>query len=243
MSQLVAQSESPDPSFQRRPESIVDHRTPSFKAAELHEPLAALLRRCLEMSVADFTQKFFLSQSTAPDMKNMVKYSRALCHCEGARASKEGEVEEEEEGVVGRKAEGGGVTLTLLPSGLAQMKTRTLRPVGTWCGGRALMLPLMAALRSADSRGQGCLLPTPDGHIGGDFQRGCTHAQKGGREEGMLTRPGTHRQAHGKHMHVCAQIHLIHPHTRTHAGSVNYGKGMELCLIAVCYYFIIIICY
>lgn len=60
----------------------------------------------------------------------------------------------------------------LLPSGLAQMKTRTLRPVGTWCGGRARMLPLTAALRSADSRGHGCLLPTPDGHMGGDFQRG-----------------------------------------------------------------------
>lgn len=118
MSQLVAQSESPDPSFQRRPESIVDHRTPSFKAAELHEPLAALLRRCLEMSVADFTQKFFLSQSTAPDMKNMGKYSRALCHCEGARASKEGEVEEEEEGVVGRKAERGGCHADTLTVGV-----------------------------------------------------------------------------------------------------------------------------
>ena len=63
----------------------------------------------------------------------------------------------------------------ILPSGLEQMKTRTLRPVGTLCGGRAPTLPLMAALRSADSRGQGCLLPTPDGHMGGDFQRGCTH--------------------------------------------------------------------
>lgn len=91
----------------------------------------------------------------------------------------------------------------LLPSGLAQMKTRTLRPVGTWCGGRALMLPLTAALRSADSRGQGCLLPTPDGHMGGDFQRGC------------YTRTQTHRLAWpgGAHpgtwtgVHVCAQIH------------------------------------
>lgn len=64
----------------------------------------------------------------------------------------------------------------VLPSGLQQMKTRTLRPPGTWCGGRAVMFPLTAALRSADSRGQGCLLPAPDGHMGGDFQRGCTHA-------------------------------------------------------------------
>lgn len=214
MSQLVAQSESPDPSFQRRPESIVDHRTASFKAAELHEPLAALLRRCLEMSVADFTQKFFLSQSTAPDMKNMVKYSRALCHCEGARASKEGEVEEE--GVVGRKAERGGVTLTLLPSGLAQMKTRTLRPVGTWCGGRALMLPLMAALRSADSRGQGCLLPTPDGHIGGDFQRGCTHAQKGGREGGGHVSTARDPQAGTWKTHACLRADSPDPSTHTH---------------------------
>lgn len=77
----------------------------------------------------------------------------------------------------------------VLPSGLAQMKTRTLRPVGTWCGGRALMLPLMAALRSADSRGHGCLLPTPDGHMGGDFQRGCTHTDT--RMKGIvLTQPG-----------------------------------------------------
>lgn len=60
-----------------------------------------------------------------------------------------------------------------LPSGLAQMKTRTLLPVGTWNGGSASTFPLMAALRRADSRGQGCLLPTTDGHMGGDFQRGC----------------------------------------------------------------------
>lgn len=53
------------------------------------------------------------------------------------------------------------------------MKTRTLLPVGTWNGGSARTLPLMAALRRAESRGQGCLLPTPDGHMGGDFQRGC----------------------------------------------------------------------
>lgn len=53
------------------------------------------------------------------------------------------------------------------------MKTRTLRPVGTWCCGSARTLPLMAALRSADSRRQGCLLPTPEGHMDGDFQRNC----------------------------------------------------------------------
>lgn len=77
-----------------------------------------------------------------------------------------------------------------LPSGLEQMKTRTLRPVGTWCGGSARMLPLIAALRRADSRGHGCLLPIPDGHmVVGDFQRGYTHIH---RNRGMLARTGAH---------------------------------------------------
>lgn len=71
----------------------------------------------------------------------------------------------------------------LLPSGLAQMNTRTLLPVGTWNGGSARTFPLMAALRRAESRGQGCLLPTPDGHMGGDFQRGC----KQRKESNVLT--------------------------------------------------------
>lgn len=102
------------------------------------------------------------------------------------------------------------------------MKTRTLRPVGTLFGGRALMLPLMAALRSADSRGQGCLLPTPDGHMGGDFQRGCTHAH---------TQKGHVSAASGAHAgtRTDVQIPLIHPHT----WGVYYGKGMELHLICV----------
>ncbi|KAJ8382264.1 hypothetical protein SKAU_G00030420 [Synaphobranchus kaupii] len=74
----------------------------------------------------------------------------------------------------------------VLPSGLAQMKTRTLLPVGTWYGGSASTFPLRAALRSADSRGQGSLLPTPDGHMGGDFQRSYIH--KPGRGEAFFHR-------------------------------------------------------
>ena len=74
------------------------------------------------------------------------------------------------------------------------------------------MLPLMAALRSADSRGQGCLLPTPDGHMGGDFQRGCTHTHTGV----TLAWPGAHTLAH-----LRADPPLTHPHP----WGVNYGKG------------------
>lgn len=52
-----------------------------------------------------------------------------------------------------------------LPSGLALMKTRTLRPAGTRWEGRAVRFPEKAARRSAESRGQGSLVPAPAGHI------------------------------------------------------------------------------
>lgn len=45
------------------------------------------------------------------------------------------------------------------------MKTRTLRPAGTRWEGRAVRFPENAARRSAESRGQGSLVPAPAGHI------------------------------------------------------------------------------
>lgn len=45
------------------------------------------------------------------------------------------------------------------------MKTRTLRPAGTRCAGRAVRFPEKAARRSAESRGQGSLVPAPAGHM------------------------------------------------------------------------------
>ena len=66
----------------------------------------------------------------------------------------------------------GWTTGVSLPSGLAQMKTLTLRPVGTWFGGRAWTFPLMAARRSADSRGHGGRVPAPVGHMTAGVQRG-----------------------------------------------------------------------
>lgn len=103
-----------------------------------------------------------------------------------------------------------------LPSGLAQTNTRTLRPTGTWFGGNALMLPLTAALRNADSRGQGCLLPAPDGHMGGDFQRGCAHTRTDTythththREGHVSAQPGAQTEAFGFHTHTRGVKRLV----------------------------------
>lgn len=52
-----------------------------------------------------------------------------------------------------------------LPSGLALMKTRTLRPPGTRWAGSAARLPAKAALRSAASRGHAALPPAPAAHM------------------------------------------------------------------------------